>query len=245
MKRTAAFFIILSIAFSLSFGDAARTADAESYTYARVVSDGAVFYSDAALAFARFTLPKSYYVKVVNIGIESSRVIYMESNALPIAEGYVKNADLFFTDQTPIDPYPSLTLTVAVDEVMFADVSRAQPKCVLAKNSVAYYYGEIISAGETYLYVYALGNVGYVKKTSFEDFSVPMHPSYAIETENTSVEDSTKSSYSKEELSSVGTVTTAQVIIIALLIVGVLCMLFLLLRPEQKLRKKDAYYDED
>ncbi|MBP5373175.1 MAG: hypothetical protein J6Y44_03215 [Clostridia bacterium] len=244
MKRTAAFFVVLLILFSAIPSGAALGARAEGFSYARVVSDNAVFYSDAALAITRFYLPKSYFVKIVSIGVESSRVIYMESNDHPAAEGYVKNADLYFTSQTPTEPYPALTLTVAVDEVMFADVSRTQPKCVLSKNSLEYYYGEIVSAGETYLYVYSLGNVGYVKKSSFQDYSLPLHPTFVEQTEQTSAPDTSKSDSSNTP-SPVGSVTTAQVIIIALLIVGVLCMLFLLLRPEQKYKNKDAYYDDE
>ena len=244
MKRIAAIFLSIPILFSaLNCGRAAKVF-AESYGYARVVADDAVFYADAALLIERFILPKTYFVRIVSIGVESSRVVYMESGSIPAAEGYVKNADLYFTQETPSSPYPDIRLTVEVDEVMFADVSRSQPKCVLSRSVAAHYYGEMTSGGETYLYVYSLGNVGYVKKSSFSDFSIPDHPTYReiTPTDSSSDAESTSAEISQEQKSGV---TSAQVIIIALLIVGVLCMLFLLLRPEQKNRKSRDYYDDE
>ena len=230
-----------------------KTSAANS-AYARIVTDDAELYADGSLTMSRFTIPKTYYVKVIEIGSDVTRVSYMGENTnLPLIEGYVKTVNLRFGDEPGASPYPLLTLTAISDDVLFADAEKQKPRCVISSGSAARYLGEKTVAGETLVYVYALGNVGYVSRSSFNDYTLPYHPDYIAEQAAliASAEAAAASAESVAAISSGKESKTSepfapsQVIIIALLIVGVLCVIFLLFRPEQKRSSQSAFYRDD
>ena len=239
--------IIISISFSLVTPTSRKTvcAAASDAKFARISTDDAFLYADAGLTMRKFILPKSYYVRIVSFDSDRCRVTYMDGTDIPTLEGYVKTVDLLFVDETPVDPYPSLKVTASVDEVLFADDTRYQPKCVISRGAVAYYIGEIAVGGESLLYVYASGNVGYVRRSSFNDFSLPDHPSYETSVSAAPISEGsvTSTEVSKKTILTGG--EPAQVIIIALLIVGVLCLLFLLFNKERKTADGTAFYKDD
>ena len=245
-KLTAFIFILLSALLAFPDNTPICRAIADG-GYARIDCDGAELFADASLTLPVFTLPKTYYVCVKEVGAEKTRVSFMGgADGAPTIEGYVKTVNLSFSESAPSAPYPEAELILRADEVMFSDVSAKTPKCVLNKGSLARFYGETVFSGETYVYVYAKNNVGYVKKTSFEEYDIPYHPDYVKETaasynesgETSSGEDS---SPSKEEK----TTEPSTVIIIALLIIGVLCVLFLIVKKEDKRTSSGAFFRDD
>lgn len=243
MKKIMAYFMILTTLLLLPAFDENGKAQAVG-GYARIETDNAAFYADASLSIVRFILPKSYFVKVIEIGGESTRVSYMGDGGAPYCEGYVKTYDLSFKENDPAAPYPDIKLNVCVDEVMFSDTDLVKPKCVLSKGSTAVFYGEKTISGETYLFVYAHNNIGYVKRSSFDNFEIPMHPEYVVETflpESGSESTPDTESGATEK----STAEPSAVIIIALLIIGVVCIIFLLFKKEDKRFSSAAFFKDD
>ena len=247
MKKIAAYIaLFLTIILMVYLTSEDLRAEAAS-AFARIETDDAVFYADKSLAIPRFTLPKSYYVKVVETGGEITRVVYSGSAQAPSLEGYVKTVCLSFPKDPPADLCPEKTITAVVDEVMFSDPELTRPRSVLTKGATAIYYGEADVSGEKYLYVYATGSVGYVKKNAFEDFTVPLHPVYAAElaAAATSSNEVFSSAPQKDGTISVSKPDPSQVIVIAILIVAVLCVVFLVFKKEDKKASANAFYRDD
>ena len=244
-KFTAYLLITVNIFITQLLTVSSLTASADG-GYARIETDSATLFADASLLVPLFTLPKSYYVKVVDSGGEKTRVTYMSDGQAPAIEGYVRTVNISFIDITPTNPFPDLKLSVATDDILFSDPEDQKPKCVLSKGSAAVYYGETTKFGETFVYVYAKNNVGFVRKSSFSEYTLSSHPDYIRETaEKQSVLESasaTADSISKTENSSAD---TSKVIIIALLIIGVLCIVFLLFKKEDAKSASSAFFRDD
>ena len=160
-------------------------------TYAMVITENASFYSDASQKYEKFYLPYSYFVKVIEIGAEFSRVLYMDdSKNYPQSEGYVKTSDLNFSVNPNSNPYPKITLSCEISDVLFSNAENLTPLTVINQNTPAIFYGELPINGETYLYVYANGYAGYVRKSSFSQFTVPPHESLKTLIDNNDDKDS-------------------------------------------------------
>ena len=248
MKKLLVIVITVSAILSSGINKIRVSAAQRPYPFACVVTDDAVLYADASLSLARFTLPKSYFVKIVETAGEITRVTYFgESTSLPLIEGYVKTVCLKFVDYAVKDPYPNLTLSVEADDVLFSDAAKTRPRCVLSKGSFASFVGEYEIGGEIYTYVYALGSVGYVKRSSFSEYELPLHPDFVVETEQSyeSADAAASSAAEQPKTDNVRSAAPSQVIIIALLIVGVLCVVFLLFRPERERSANNAFFRDD
>ncbi len=217
------------------------------YDYAMISNDSAPFYADSSLSIVKFNLPKTYFVKVVEIFTDYSRVIYMNSNEnLPKVEGYVENINLEFVSFTPDSPSPKTCLTLNSDEVLFSDLLNLTPKTVLSVNSLAYYYGEITFSGESYVYVYSQGYVGYARKSAFNQFTIPHHKDYVEPTIDTSSNNQTSVSVNENQNpSSASTISTEQVIVIALILLTIVFVIFLFFKPNDKKVMQEAFFNDD
>ncbi len=202
--------------------------------WARVLNDNTPFYSDSACKMIKFYLPYTYFVKVINIGDDVTRVIYMDGQStLPQREGYIKTCDLHIFDGIPTNPYPQVGIKITADEILFADSNKKYPKTVLTNGDEAIYYGELTIDNEKFCYVYCNGYIGYVRKNAFAPFEVPLHE---IPIKTATPEDSLTSEVIQEESDvNVQSVTamdsTMRIVIIIAVAVTCISVIYLLFRP--------------
>ncbi len=218
------------------------TVNAQSvYTYSRVMTEDTGFYSDAGGSYLKFYLPYGYFVKILEVGSTYTKVNYMNDNAqFPFLTGYIKTVDLIPREDVPVTPYPLLNLTVISDDVLFADISLTVSKVGVYANTLAIYYGEVVSeTDEPLVYVYCNGYLGYMRKSCFAPFIVPSHPEPI---QSSSFEDSHfSSSHSKPQTNSTDNL---QILIVAGISVIVVSIVYLIFRPGEKRIKDDAYEEE-
>ncbi len=216
-------------------------------TYAMVVTEKAYFYSDQSCKIVKFQIPYSYYVKVVSVGNDVTRVIYQDDSSLmPLAEGYIKNVDLNFNFQPTVSPYPQQTLCLKCDEVIFSEPNKTTPKAVLSSQTNAMFYGYTQIDGEDFCFVYAQGLVGYVRLSSFENFSLPLHPDEILlhqTNDNTSVQQSSSTNQNVNENSTSS--SQSQIIIIFVVLCVLLIVVYLVLQPNKKLNFENNIFNEN
>lgn len=158
------------------------SAKADGVKYSRILTDDVVLYIDSSLTIEWFTLPVGYYVKVLSVGHTSAKVEYKSDNpSRPSAKGYVLIEHVNIVDEVPSVLYPSLTLTVNQNCMLFKDVDMTISETV-TQNSTIDYYGLLKKAnGEEFIYGYvttASGDkyVGYLPSSAVYGFSPPSLP---------------------------------------------------------------------
>ena len=218
--------------------------------YAMIVSDNAVFYSDASGKYPRFYLDKSYFVYVTDVVGDFARVYYMnEFEDSPALEGYVKTVDLSFFDKRIASPYPDVTVTATSDAVMFSDGDLSKPQAVVPAATKARYYGAYVVGGNKLYYVYCRGYVGYVQAAAFENVELPYHEEYLALI--AAREESSKSSSASDiktdsgEKASSDAYDATKIILIALLIVVGLTVLYFVIRPDKLTAKTKVFHDDE
>lgn len=212
-----------------------------STEYARVLNEETPFYSDPDLRSVKFYLPYSYFVRVVNEGVDATRVCYMENYDAPAREGYIKTCDLFVCDYTPEAPYPNLKLILKSDEVLFSNPADKTARVVLSVGDSAYYYGELPVSSEIFYYVYSGIYVGYVRKNAFFEHTLSLHPQPLPKTDvpDSSGQSTAEPAFSEPKHQVFGAETVAIIIVIAISFVCV-SVIYLLFRPESRAAKKVA-----
>lgn len=157
---------------------------ASEQAYSRVMTTNTGFYSDANGNYLKFNLPYTYYVKIIEIGDIYTKVSFMETGVCPMLSGYIKTVDIIGVNYVPLNPYPIITLTAIKDDILFGDYELSNTKLAVYANTTATYYGEISSPqGENLIYVYCNGYLGYVRKSAFAPFEIPLNPDYEKEEE--------------------------------------------------------------
>ncbi len=245
MKKLISIIIIATAIFAMS--NSSHTALA-AQEYAMVVTEDACFYSDASCRYVKFNLPFSYFVKIVSVGSDYSRVIYMDqSTSHPLSEGYVANVDLDFSITLTSSPYPSLTLTAQTDDVLFADTEKSKPLAVISAKTEAVYYGKLTVGGETYLYVYSGGFVGYVRESCFGAYELPVHPDakQLEKQEETSTSEADEPQITTATSSAVSIEKPLEAVIFAVIIIAALCLIYIVLRPDKSLKSEHSYFDDN
>ncbi len=150
-----------------------RVAVAETTSsYACVLGDETYFYSDKTERKGLFTLPKSYFVKVLEVATDYCKVEYGENAAdSQTLTGYCKTAELTFVDYTPTKPYLYKTFEVTYT----LDGATGAPFLTQITKSCAY-YGDYKIGSETYCYVLQDGAFGYLPRP--DSFSYPENGEY-------------------------------------------------------------------
>lgn len=220
---------------------------APKYEYARILTENTVFYADPNCSIAKFYLPYGYFVKVLSVNEDSVRVLYMDDNAeIPAREGYIKTSCLHPYAGEVSNPYPSVTLTLSFDEVLFADSKLSTPKAVLSSNVKAAFYGETIVEGEKYYYVYAKGYVGYVRKSAFLNAEIPAHPlPIKQNTDQNRSSDADENSQKQTTPYAFGFDSTVKTVIIIAVSLVALSVVYLLFKPSSKANYAATKKDSD
>lgn len=233
-------FIFALIAL-LTFCAQPQVATADT-SFAMITDKNTAFFADASQQMQKCVLPFGYYVKVVSVGTEYSRVIYMDnSTEYPASYGYVLTANLKLNQTPTTTPYPEVTLTTRADDVIFATATLDAPLAVIQQNSTAVFYGELATPSQTLVYVYANGYIGYMRKSSFIDYALPPHPDSAT---LTATPPETPSPSTQTDLPQSHAQNTAQVALTFCIILVGLCLIYLALKPDRLKRNELSFFGE-
>lgn len=206
--------------------------NASDTVWARIINEQTPFFSDIACSMIKFYIPKSYFVKVIEVNSDSTRVIYMDNDLkVPSREGYIKTCDLLIYNQEVYNPYLNLSLKITSDEILFADTNKTYPKTILSYGDNALLYGTLTINGENFCYVYANGYIGYVRRSAFAPFEIPMHE---IPLSNKiSSEESEDSSILTEPTNTNSSIdSTMKIVIIVAISITCLSVIYLLFKPK-------------
>ena len=229
--------ILLCVVITNSYPLQKVYAQEELSGYSRVLTTDTAFYSDSGGKNLKFYLPYGYYVKVIAIGSSYTKVSYQTDNShFPLLTGYVKTLDLIFQEETPITPYPLVSLTVLEDDILFSDYTLTSSKIAVYENSIAVYYGEITFNQEQLVYVYCNGYLGYMRKSCFAPFTIPPHPE-PIKNANSSNSQTEKQSTNEKA-------ENLQILIVAGVSVIVVSFVYFIFKPNGKRVKEEYYADE-
>ncbi|MBR1867946.1 MAG: hypothetical protein IJ800_05140 [Clostridia bacterium] len=248
-KITALTLLIFSIFFSPVI-----TVKAEEANYSRILSKDVVLYMDEALSSPWFTLPYSYYVKVLSVGGISAKVEYKgESPLKPSVKGYLPITALNIVETPPSAPYPASSFTVNQTCLMYKDSNFAYAETV-TENSVIEYYGELKRpGGENFIYGYVTlttGDkyIGYISQNALVNFALPTLPVEIPKPETS--ESESVSSTEKEEVKTDNSLgENLQIIIIVAISVVAISIVYLLFRPTSDRAKDEVVsknsFDDD
>ena len=142
--------------------------------YACILSEGVYFYTSENEYSGIFTLPKTYYVKVLSVGERFSRVEYLtDTKHTKTLVGYCLTYQLTFVDYTPVNPYLYTTFDVIYTATNGDSNDEILEKLVFTCG----YYGEYAIGAKRYAYVYKNGEYAYVPRP--EHFEYPESTEYA------------------------------------------------------------------
>ena len=172
-----ALFILLTIG-----APTATAAMAEpSPQYACVLSDDVYFYTSENESSGIFTLPKTYYVKVLSTGERFTRVEYLtDTEYTKTLVGYCLTHQLTFVDYVPRQPFLYATFEVVYTAADGEGSDELLEKLVFTCG----YYGEYSIGAKRYAYVYQNGSCAYVPRP--EHFRYAENPEYAERLSNSS-----------------------------------------------------------
>ena len=132
-------------------------ADADSY--ACILQEDVYFYSMETDNSGLFTLPPTYYVKVLFSAQPYTKVEYLTDGAhSKKLVGYCRTNQLTFVDYTPVNPY----LYHVFDVTYTAETSAANDDFFHKITVSCTYYGDYKIGSKTYAYVLQNGEFGYV-----------------------------------------------------------------------------------
>ncbi len=170
---------------------------ADTDAYACICTDDAYFYSSREEKHGLFLLPETYFVKVLAIEGEFSKIEYLyDDSHYKKLTGYAKTSALTFVDYTPKRPYLYYLLDVryTIDDGYFDgsdDLGQLTVTCA--------YYGDYNVGSKTYCYVLRGDSFGYIPKPS--NLSYEQNPEYAERLEQTSNGNPTPPTQSEEGMS--------------------------------------------
>ena len=224
-------FILLLLSFTI-FCFSPTVAKAETPNYSRIMSERVTLYMDSNLTMPWFTLPVGYYLKVLSVNGSSVKVEYKcDQPTKPSVKGYIPLDDFNAVDGIPQTLFPTLTLTVNQNCLLYKDVDFSITETI-SQNSTIDYYGIIENEnGEKFIYGYVsttFGDkyVGYMSINAVYDFIIP---SLKIEEKTESVEISSEDKQSDTATTSLG--ENLQIVIIIAVSLVAISIVYLLFRP--------------
>ncbi len=244
MNDTMKKFIFVIFAISLLAVFPAKTAYSdEEIKYSRILSDDVVLYMDANLTKPWFTLPYSYYVKVLSVGSYSVKVEYKGGDAIhPSVKGYIELDKFSLAKEEPTAPYPNSSFTIGENCLLYKDTGYTYAETI-TENSIIDFYGiNVRPSGETYVYGYvstASGDnyMGYILQSAILNFALPILPVEVVKPEE-SVSENKPASESPKTSNALG--DNLQIIIIVGISVVAISIVYLLFKPMPEKAKEEV-----
>ena len=154
-----------------------RTAHAvtpASGEYACILEENAFFYAAPNEERGLFLLPPTYYVRVLDYGVEFCRVEYLyDDTDVKKLVGYAKTSALTFVEYVPARPYFYYVFEISY-RIENGGLEDSAFLNEITLNCT--YYGDYLIGSKTYCYVLRGGSFGYVPKPV--TLSVSPHTEY-------------------------------------------------------------------
>ncbi len=201
-----------------------------SDSYACVLTDEAFFYSSRDERRGVFLLPKTYYVKLLDVDEEFCKIEYLyDDTYVQKLIGYAKTSDL-----TPVPYVPKRPYLYRLVDVHYTIGGGSVPSSGFLDQITitCAYYGDYRIGSETYSYILREGSFGYIPKP--EDLTYDPNTEYAEWEAANAEQEKTEEETPKEEAS------PAQIAILIALCLLVPVLAALILRPTKR-----SPYDQD
>lgn len=237
MKR---FFLVpLLIAAILCFSVAAPiSASAETSFYLKVERDNVSLYENTAIQAAMFTLPKTFYVKIVRLSYAPTYHL-VEYNGV---RGVIKISD--FTSEpeenVPNPYYTATTITAHIDTKLYESPSFLAKTEIAASGLSLTYLGKVNGEKGTYdtpvwFAVLYANEVYYLHCSQTNNLSLlessfaPVHPNSVVKTEPAASASAGKSAAQGKD-----TFDIVRLLLIVGMIVPLFVIIFLLFKPHRR-----------
>ena len=138
---------------------------ANTDAFACVCSSGTYFYSSRDEKRGLFLLPETYFVKVLSVEGEFTKIEYLyDDSHYKKLTGYAKTDALTFVDYIPARPYLYYLFDVryTIDDGYFVDSNTLSQIVITCA-----YYGDYNVGSETYCYIRRGDSFGYIPKPSY------------------------------------------------------------------------------
>ena len=243
MKSTMKRFFLILLSLAVVWASPFTVHAEEELSYSRVLDEETILYMDASLSVPWFTLPYSYYVRVISVGTTSVKVEYKcDSPLRPSAKGYISLSSLNLTDEKPSAPFPNVSYTIKETCLLYKDVNFTYSETVTENSSIDFYGVLSKPNGDTFLYGYVTTRsgdryVGYLSVSSVSSFVVPrlpVEPPKPTSAENFSETPATANNLLGDNL---------QIVIIVAVSVVAISVVYLLFRPSGRRAKDEAFSD--
>ena len=253
MKRT--FLVILAIVIALtSISALPFTAQAEGDQYLKVGKDDVSLYADKLVPAALFTIPKTYYVKVVTLNYTTEYHV-VEYNGV---RGLVKISDVGSETVSDVqNPYfTSQTITAHVNTCLYTSPSFSADTGIAANGLSLTYLGKINgdkgSYGSAVWFAVLYANELYYLHCSLTNDLELLESSFAPVHPNSVVQDAavTAESQGEDETKPEKSFDVVRLLLIIGMIIPLLIIFVLLFRPRKRRnatprRDRRRYPDED
>ena len=249
MKRIFAIILILLFAFSLTICLPTVTAAAEDVSYLAITKDNACLYENSILQEALFTLPRTYYVKVVQMNITSVYHL-VEYNGI---RGLVKVEDVAATPTLNVtDPYYTATnISANAGQYLYSKPSFSAQTGTSAVGLSLPYLGKVSGekqnySSNTWFAVQYTNQVYYIHSQMTENIdlletTIPLHPNSASQA-GVSEGSATKSN---EEAKPANKPDVVRILLIVGMIVPIVIILVVLFRPRRRRMRGRIDKEED
>ena len=212
-------------------------AEEENFSqYARIEQAGVYLYATTDEMDGLFTLPRTYFVRILGETSQYYYVSYLADKAdFKAVRGYCKKTEITPVDYQPETPYLEYKITITYS-VEGGGILPDDPLSTFTAQAA--YYGAFHFGTSVHYYVYREGAFGYVPAKSC---SVPDYP---INTEHTAPV--TPPEDNKTNNSSAPRNNAVRIVLICTLSVFAIGAIYFLFRPQKTSRPpRNPFYDEN
>ena len=250
MKRIVALILIFTFALSLTALCPLLTASAEEATYLAVTKENACLYENSVLQEPLFTLPRTYYVKVVQANITAAYHL-VEYNGVT---GLVKVEDVSATPTAAVtDPYyTAANISANAGQYLYTKPSFSTQTNISAAGQSLPFLGKVSGekqnySSSTWFAVLYTNKVYYIHSQMTENINLletalPLHPNSAASTAVTT--DAGTDSDAAESADRSKGVDVVRILLIVGIFVPIVIILVVLFRPPKK-RARNRSEDDD
>ena len=238
MKRIAILLLLILFTCTMTLSYVPFSAAAEEDSYLQITKEGVCLYENTVVQDVLFTLPRTYYVKVVKANLTSLYHL-VEYNGVT---GLVKSAEVSATPVTNISNpyYTDTTISANAGQYLYAKPSFSEQTNIEAWDLTLLYFGK--TSGEkrnygtsTWYAVLYTGKVYFIHSAMTENLDllekdVPPHPSSVTEPVETDGGSTDKQDAAQPSES----VDVVRILLIIGMIVPIVIILVVLFRPKKR-----------
>lgn len=224
-------------------------AQAEAVGWARIIEDDVYLYSTMDSDKKTFALEKSYYVEILGEAEQMYFVAVMQNDTdFPKITGYVYKSQVTLCAVLPIAPYyPTVKVTVTSNSapIRLSPLPSANSELTATNTQQLSYYGEIVSYGTSWYYVYYGGSFGYVEASNVSQPNIPLHPTPLPSKPAATVPSTPSTTEPTDEPSTVSASPTSEILLIVFVVVLAVGLTLALFLPGNIKKRDSNVFEQD